>query len=206
MTFLKYSALAALLPLALVATLAFAGATEAAGTAVPLGTAGSFVVLAGAGDHQHRPDHPERRHRHLPDHRPKPAPASLTITGTNHAGDAVTQQAKTDLVTAYNSAAGQGPTTPVPADLGGQTLTPGVYNSASALGLTGNLTLERGRRPERGLRLPGRLDAHDRLRQLGQPDQRRPGLQRLLAGRQLGDPRHRVAFRGTVTRPDETSR
>ena len=71
----------------------------------------------------------------------------MTITGTNHAGDAVTQGAKTDLVTAYNTAAGESPTTAVPADLGGQTLTPGTYNSASSLGLTGALTLNGGGNP-----------------------------------------------------------
>lgn len=69
---------------------------------------------------------------------------SVTINGTNHAGDAVTQGAKTDLVTAYNTAAAAGPTIPVVADLGGQNLAPGVYNSASSLGLTGALTLSGG--------------------------------------------------------------
>ncbi len=146
MKFLKYSALAALLPLALVATLAFAGATEAAGTAVPLGTAGSFVVLAGAGITNTGPTTLNGDIGTYPT-LTETGTASLTITGTNHAGDAVTQQAKSDLITAYNSAAGQGPTTSVPADLGGQTLTPGVYNSASALGLTGNLTLNAGGDP-----------------------------------------------------------
>lgn len=67
---------------------------------------------------------------------------SVTITGTNHTGDAVTQGAKTDLVTAYDNAAGQGPTTPIVADLGGQTLNPGVYNSGSSIGLTGTVTLD----------------------------------------------------------------
>ncbi|NBJ17034.1 MAG: DUF3494 domain-containing protein [Dehalobacter sp. 4CP] len=63
------------------------------------------------------------------------------ITGTTHAGDIVAQQAKTDLVTAYNNAAGQTPTGTVSGDIGGQTLTPGVYNSTSSLGITGVLTL-----------------------------------------------------------------
>jgi len=72
---------------------------------------------------------------------------SVTVTGTNHAGDAVTQGAKTDLVTAYNTAAGEGPTSPIAADLGGQTLTPGVYNSGSSIGLTGALTLNAGGDP-----------------------------------------------------------
>lgn len=67
-----------------------------------------------------------------------------TVNGTNHGGDGVTQNAKADLVTAYNALAGSGPTLPVAADLGGQTLVPGVYNSASSLGLTGTLTLSGG--------------------------------------------------------------
>ncbi|HEY5383533.1 MAG TPA: ice-binding family protein [Candidatus Paceibacterota bacterium] len=71
-----------------------------------------------------------------------PGADSVTITGTNHFGDSTTQTAKTDLVTAYNFAAAEGPTSPIVADLGGQTLTPGVYNSASTIGLTGVLTLD----------------------------------------------------------------
>ena len=55
------------------------------------------------------------------------------MNGTNHAGDLATQGAKTDLITAYNTAAGEGPTSPIAADLGGQTLAPGVYNSASSI-------------------------------------------------------------------------
>jgi LPXTG-motif cell wall-anchored protein len=46
------------------------------------------------------------------------------------------------LVTAYDDAAGRTPATTVSADLGGQTLVPGVYNSAAALALTGTLTLD----------------------------------------------------------------
>ena len=45
------------------------------------------------------------------------------MSGTHR--DAVTQGAKTpDLVTAYNAAAGEGPTSPVAADLAGKTLLP----------------------------------------------------------------------------------
>ena len=68
--------------------------------------------------------------------------ASLTLGGTNHAADAVTQQAKVDLVTAYDTAAGAGSTSAIAADLGGRTLVPGVYTSASSIGLTGVLTLD----------------------------------------------------------------
>jgi len=56
----------------------------------------------------------------------------------------VTQQGQTDLTAAYINAAAQGPTNPIVADLGGQTLTAGVYNSGSTIGLTGALTLNGG--------------------------------------------------------------
>jgi len=66
-----------------------------------------------------------------------------TIFGTTHATDAVAQQAETDLVTAYNDAVGRTPATTVPGGLlGGLTLVPGVYTSASSLDLTGTLTLD----------------------------------------------------------------
>jgi hypothetical protein len=66
---------------------------------------------------------------------------SVTLNGTNHAGDAVTQAAKNDLVTAYNDAAGRTPVTDVPVELGGSTLLAGVYTSGT-FGLTGTLTLD----------------------------------------------------------------
>jgi hypothetical protein len=62
--------------------------------------------------------------------------------GTIHAADAVASQAKGDLVTAYNDAAGRSSTATISADLAGRTLTPGVYTSASSLGLSGDLTLD----------------------------------------------------------------
>ena len=65
-----------------------------------------------------------------------------TVSGAQHITDAAAGQAQTDLTTAYNNAAGQGPVSTISADLGGQTLTAGVYNSASSLGLNGVLTLD----------------------------------------------------------------
>ncbi len=67
-----------------------------------------------------------------------------TITGTFHAGDAVAQTAQGDLTTAYNFAAAAPGGAVLTADIGGQTLVPGVYKTTSAqpsLGITGNLTL-----------------------------------------------------------------
>ncbi|WP_217921226.1 ice-binding family protein [Miltoncostaea oceani] len=65
-----------------------------------------------------------------------------TINGTVHAADAEAAQATSDLTLAYDDAAGRTPALAVPSELGGLTLTAGVYASASALGLTGTLTLD----------------------------------------------------------------
>jgi len=64
------------------------------------------------------------------------------VNGTIHAADPVAAAAQGDLTAAYNDAAGRTPPNALPADVGGQTLIPGVYNSGAALGLTGTLTLD----------------------------------------------------------------
>jgi hypothetical protein len=67
-----------------------------------------------------------------------------TVNGAKHVTDAVAEQAKTDLVTAYNDAAGRPLSATSPPDIGDQTLTAGAYRTGSvpSLGLTGNLTLD----------------------------------------------------------------
>src|ERR1700675_3983371 len=119
----------------------------AAAASVPLGTSGSFAVLAGAGITN---TGPTTVNGDLGTYATTTmtGTASITLTGTNHAGDSVTQGAKTDLTTAYTTATGEGPTSPISADLAGQTLTPGVYNSASSIGLSGALTLNGGGNPD----------------------------------------------------------
>jgi hypothetical protein len=126
---------------AIVASLLAIGTIASAATPIGLGAADSFVVLAGAGVTNTGPTTLNGDIGTFPTTTIS-GTGSMTINGTNHAGDAVTQQAKTDLTTAYGNAAGQGPTSPISGDLGGQTLAPGVYNSASSLGLTGNLILD----------------------------------------------------------------
>jgi hypothetical protein len=65
-----------------------------------------------------------------------------TVSGTIHDADAVAGQAQGDLTTAYNFAAGESCGTNLTGqDLGGLTLTPGVYCFASSAQLTGTLTL-----------------------------------------------------------------
>jgi hypothetical protein len=117
-------------------------ASAASPPTVLLGTAANFSVLAGSGITNTGPT------TIYGDVGTYPTPSetgfgSVTIIGTNHGGDAVTQQAKTDLLTAYNDAAGRTPATTIPTELGGSTLIPGVYNSLSGtFGITGTVTLD----------------------------------------------------------------
>jgi type VI secretion system secreted protein VgrG len=67
--------------------------------------------------------------------------ASVTMSGVQHLADTIAVDAKTALVAAYNDAAGRTPVTSVATELGGTTLTPGVYGNPT-LGLTGTLTLD----------------------------------------------------------------
>lgn len=68
-------------------------------------------------------------------------PPGITA-GATHAGDAAAAQAQSDLVIAYNDAAGRAPTASVAGDLVGRTLTAGVYKSTGPLALSGTLTLD----------------------------------------------------------------
>jgi methionine-rich copper-binding protein CopC len=67
-----------------------------------------------------------------------------TVNGTTHLGDSVAAQAQLDLTTAYNDAAGRTVgAVLVAGNLGGQTLTPGLYTSTSSLEISsGDLTLD----------------------------------------------------------------
>jgi hypothetical protein len=69
---------------------------------------------------------------------------SPIVNGTMHLGDPIAAQAQLDLSTAYNDAAGRtvGAIT-VAGNLGGQTLAPGLYTSATSLEISsGDLTLD----------------------------------------------------------------
>jgi cell division septation protein DedD len=129
--------------LTLVTTALLAGSMLRAATAVGLGTAGSYAVLAGetvtnTGDTVVDGDigvHPGTAVTGFP---------PGTANGTIHRGDTAAGRAKDDLTTAYNALVGQecDATLTSPGDLGGQTLTPGVYCASSSIGLTGTLTLD----------------------------------------------------------------
>jgi Ice-binding-like len=109
---------------------------------VGLGTASSYAVLAGTTVTNTGPSKISGDLGVSPGKAVTGFPPGLVTNGVQHKGDAAALKAKTDLVTGYNDAAGRTPATVVPADLGGKTLAPGVYKSASALGLTGTVTLD----------------------------------------------------------------
>src|SRR4051794_9492862 len=69
---------------------------------------------------------------------------SMRITGMIHAGDPAAAQAQLDLTTAYNDTAGRtNGAIAVAGNLGGLTLTPGLYKSTSSLEISsGDLTLD----------------------------------------------------------------
>jgi hypothetical protein len=124
------------------------GSAQAAAVAIPLGTADSFVVLAGSGVTNTGPTTLNGDIGTLPTTSITGA-ASLTINGVNHAGDGVTATAKSDLSTAYDNASGQGPVDEtISANLGGRVLLPGVYFQAGTMNLTGALTLDAGGNPD----------------------------------------------------------
>jgi Ice-binding-like len=128
-----------LLSLALLLTVAFA--TSAQAQTVGLGTADSFSVLAGSTVTNTGPTVINGDLGLSPGTAVTGFPPGI-VNGTIHATDAVALQAQNDLTTAYNDAAGRPSSATVSGDLAGRTLSPGVYSSASSLGLSGDLTLD----------------------------------------------------------------
>jgi len=124
------------------AVVADAGTAGAAEAPVGLGTAKSFGVLAGSAVTNTGPTVINS------DLGTCPSPAITgfppgEVKGTIHAANAVACQAQSDLTTAFNDAAGRAPNTTYPGatELGGLTLTPGVYKTPTSLAITGALTL-----------------------------------------------------------------
>jgi Ice-binding-like/Bacterial Ig-like domain len=69
-------------------------------------------------------------------------------SGATHTADGAAAQAQATLTVAYNDAEGRSGATTKAGDLGGQTLTAGVYKSTSSLGITGDLTLDAQGNPD----------------------------------------------------------
>src|SRR3954451_8196105 len=100
---------------------------------VPLGRAGNFAVLAGSTVTSTGATIVNGDLGVSPGTAVTGFPPGI-VNGTIHAGDAVTAGAQTDLTIAYNDAAGRS-TAPIliSGNLGGRTLTPGLYKSATSL-------------------------------------------------------------------------
>lgn len=135
-----------LLATALVLALALPATSFAAQPTVDLGTTESFAVLAGTTITNTGPTTINGSAGGDVGVSPGTAftgEADVTLSGAVHLNDAVAIQAQTDLVTAYNDAAGRTPVTIIPTELGGTTLEPGVYASESGtFQITGTLTLD----------------------------------------------------------------
>ena len=130
--------LAMTLPIFLIA----ASVSLAAPPPVNLGTADGFAVLAGQAITNTGPTTITGDVGLHPGSGPTGF-GSVTLNGTLHDADAVALQAKNDLVTAYNTAAGSLPVSTIATELGGQILTAGVYDSASGtFEITGTVTLD----------------------------------------------------------------
>lgn len=108
---------------------------------ISLGTAGSFAVLGGSTVTNAGPSVINGDLGVWPGTAITGFPPGI-VNGTTYAGGAVAQLAQTDLTTAYNTLAGMTTTLNLTGqDLGGQTLTAGVYNFDTSAALTGTLTL-----------------------------------------------------------------
>jgi hypothetical protein len=130
--------------LVIVAAYLVVGAGRADAGPVGLGTATSFGVLAGSAvTNTSTVLDPTVVNGDLgvsPDTSITGFPSGI-VNGVQHSADAEALQAQTDLVLAYDDAAGRTPVTSVATELGGTTLVPGTYAGAT-LGLTGTVTLD----------------------------------------------------------------
>lgn len=136
--------------LVLCLTTANYAAAQAGPPTVFLGSAGTFAVLAAAGVTNTGPTvvtgdlgtYPTLSCTGLPT--PCTGNGPGQVNGTIDSGDVIAQHAQASLLIAYNDAKGR-TTNPIgvdAADLGGRTLTPGLYKSATTLAITGTLTLD----------------------------------------------------------------
>jgi len=130
------------------ALLAVAPLAFSAQAPVGLGTAANFAVLAGSTVTNTGPSVISGSLGLAPGSAVTGFPPGIVLAGTTEIDDGVALQAKNDLVTAYNTAAGSSSTATISGDLAGRTLVGGVYTSASSLGLSGALTLDAQGNPD----------------------------------------------------------
>ncbi len=117
-------------------------AHAAIGTPVPLGDGATFAVLAGAGVTNTGATTLGGDVGSFPTAGTTGLGTITLVDGVDHGGDTVTQQAKTDLVTAYDAASAQSPDPLGGVELAGLTVEPGVYDTGGVIELNGTLTLD----------------------------------------------------------------
>ena len=127
------------------ATLAVWSSPAKAQTAVDLGSAASFAVLASSGITNVGVTQVTGNVGTAPTATIDGGGSFNFVTGSNHGNDSFTQNAQSAAATAYADAAGRA-ATPVGGALGGTSPAPGVY-SAGTFGITGILTLDAGGNP-----------------------------------------------------------
>jgi hypothetical protein len=132
--------LAALACATVVGLLASAAPAHAAAAPVGLGTAAAYSVLGGSTVTNTGPSILHQNLGVSPGSATTGFPPGLVL-GATHKADAPALKAKSDLVTAYNDAAGRAVTANLSADIVGQTLVAGVYKRSGALQNSGALTL-----------------------------------------------------------------
>lgn len=116
---------------------------SAAFAQIPLGTANSFGVLAGSTVTNTGPTTVDGNVGVSAGNAVTGFPPGLVTGGAIHAADATSAQGQVDLTVAYNIAGGTACGTDLTGqDLGGLTLTPGVYCFDTSAQLTGTLTLD----------------------------------------------------------------
>lgn len=131
-----------ILPSAVLALLLFGPALARAATAPSLGSAATFAGLAGTDIPNTGPTAISGSLGVSPGSVVTGFPPGTVSGGAIHIADATALQAKNDLITAYNAAAIQACDADISGqDLGGKTLTAGVYCFTASAQLTGTLTL-----------------------------------------------------------------
>ena len=109
---------------------------------VPLATAANFAVLAGSTVTNTGASLVSGNLGLSPGTSVTGFPPGTVTNGTQHVADAVAAQAESDVTTAYGNASTRPcPGPPMPGDIGGTVITPGVYCNSTSVGITGTVTL-----------------------------------------------------------------
>ncbi len=124
-----------------IALLLMASPAYAVGTTIDLGTAANYSVLGGQSVTNTGTSVLNRDVGVSPGSSITGFPPGI-VNGDTHATDANASQAQSDLLVAYDDAAGQPQDGSIPDDLVGRTFTAGVYKASSSDGLTGTVTLD----------------------------------------------------------------